>query len=73
MERTYEQTNSAIRELSSDELSTAELEEVAGGLITVATAAGSTELGGHRVPEIVASVVTSYHQWRNASSLGGRK
>jgi hypothetical protein len=71
MERTYEQTNSAIRELSSDELSTAELEEVAGGiigLITVETAAASA-----RVPEIVASVVASYHQWRNASSLGGRK
>jgi hypothetical protein len=33
MERAYERTDSAIRELSSDELSTAELEEVAGGLI----------------------------------------
>jgi hypothetical protein len=29
-ERTYEQTDNAIRELSSDECSTAELEEVAG-------------------------------------------
>lgn len=33
MERAYERTDSAIRDLSSDELSMAELDEVAGGLI----------------------------------------
>ena len=70
MERTYERTDSAIRQLSTQELSTANLEEVvAGGLIGVITVGNAA----HRAHEIVASFVASYNQWWNASSLGGRK
>ena len=65
MERAYK---SAIRELSTDELSTADLEEVAGGLIVITV--GNAPQRAH---EIVASFVASYNQWWNASSLGGRK
>ncbi|MBR1151648.1 hypothetical protein [Bradyrhizobium sp. JYMT SZCCT0428] len=76
MERTYEQTDSAIRELKSDEFSTAELEEVAGGLIgliAVATAAGSTTIGSHLVPEGAASAVTNYFKWLYTNPFEGRK